>query len=261
MRESRGALVMIGYEECAVGFHLLTGGELHVQSGGVIRPAAETPAVVARDRLTRLGRMSRSFGDTCCFRPAESVGAIASRARAGSRLSVRHRWDDTPVTTSRHNVCVASDLSYRERVLPGPAWWITVIALIAMLAIAYGVALGTAIGVFVAVIAAAISAAALWSSAPVIRVSGAGIDVARAQLPRAHWGDVLPLAAEDVVAFRRGQHSVVPITAYTVLPPWSPPAAVAILVRDSSDPHGAWVVGTRHPDRLARALSPNSPGS
>ena len=144
---------------------------------------------------------------------------------------------------------------YRERVLPGPLWWLTIGALIAMLAIAYAAALGSAAGVSVVAVAAPIAAFALWRSSPVIEVGPQGVAAGRALLPIDAVGSVRVLHEQELSAARRGFDPQIPIASFMVVPPWSPRAAVAIVIDDDTDPHGSWVVASRHAGSLAQHIA------
>lgn len=173
-----------------------------------------------------------------------------------------HLPDDTEAQGG-HNEAVSYEASYRERVLPGPLWWITVGALVAMLSIAYGAALGSYVGVVVAIVAGVLAIVGLWASSPVLEVTPAEFRAGRARLPRPAWGAAEVLSATDLIAVRRGQHAHVATTAYLMLPSWAPRRAVSLQVEDAADPHRTWVVATRHPDRLRgelESISTRGPG-
>jgi hypothetical protein len=165
-----------------------------------------------------------------------------------------HRGDDTG---THHNDGVSDqhDALYRERLLPGAAWWLVVAAFVAMVAIAYGAALGTRIGLLTGLCLGAIAAAGLWFGSPVVRVHSTGVRCGRAWLPVSAVGACSVLHGNELRLARRGADPDVPATAYSVMPVWFPPSAVAISVTDSRDPHRAWLVGTRNTERFANAVT------
>lgn len=144
---------------------------------------------------------------------------------------------------------------YRERVKPGMAWWLVLAALVAMISIAYGAALGTTIGVAVAVV---FSVAIFWGvyrASPLVVVDETGITCGAAELPSATRGAVRVVDGGELSTIARGMDPSVGDRAYSVLPAWGPRRAVVVHVEDPSDPHTAWVIATRHPNRLTAALS------
>lgn len=124
-----------------------------------------------------------------------------------------------------------------------------------MLAIAYAAALGSAAGVSVVAVAAPIAAFALWRSSPVIEVGPQGVAAGRALLPIDAVGSVRVLHEQELSAARRGFDPQIPIASFMVVPPWSPRAAVAIVIDDDTDPHGSWVVASRHAGSLAEHIA------
>lgn len=133
-------------------------------------------------------------------------------------------------------------------------WWLTVGALIAMLAIAYGAALGSAAGLWVVGVAVPVAVVALWRSSPVIEVGPEGIAADQAQLPLDAVGTVRVLDAQELSAARRGFDPQIPIASFLVVPPWSPRAAVAVSIDDDADPHRSWVLASRHAESLAQHI-------
>lgn len=149
----------------------------------------------------------------------------------------------------------AAPSSYRERVLPGPLWWLTIGALIAMLSIAYAAALGSAAGLWVIAVAVPVAVVALWQSSPVIEVGPDGITAGRALLPIDSVGSVRVLSGQELAAARRGFDPQIPIASFTVVPPWAPREAVAVSIDDVADPHRAWVLASRHAQALANVIA------
>ena len=145
-----------------------------------------------------------------------------------------------------------TDTDYRERLLPH--WWVWIVALIpvAMLAIAYGSALGTGAGFLVGGLGTATTVWLLWISAPVTTVTSAGLEVASARLPLASIGDVSVVDRAGIVSLRGPGGDA---RLFIELRPWSASGAVLINLDDAEDPHPAWLISTRHPDRLQETLN------
>lgn len=149
----------------------------------------------------------------------------------------------------------ADTWTFRERLLPGPTWWLVVAALVAMIAIAYGAALGTTIGMVVAVGVSVISVVGFVRASPHIEVSATSLRCGRAELPRQDIDDVRLVDRSELTTIRRGQDPCVGDRAYQVLPAWLGRSAVLVSLRGGQDPHTAWLIGTRRPQELAAALS------
>lgn len=143
---------------------------------------------------------------------------------------------------------------YRERLVPGVWWWLIVMALIGMIAIAYGAALGASIGLVVAAGLGVISVVAILRSSPLLEVSDAGIRCGRATLPQGSWLPPRLVDTQAMSAVRRGLDPEVGDRLFHVLPPWLGRQGVLVPISDLADPHTAWLVGTRHPRQLIDAL-------
>jgi Protein of unknown function (DUF3093) len=140
---------------------------------------------------------------------------------------------------------------YSERLWPGPVVWILALATIAALAIAYGSSLGATSGWLVALGAGLLAAILIARGAARVTVTERGLRAGRAAIEWPFTGRVLPLDAEQARSARGPQGDP---TAYMLLRPGVGPGAVLIEVTDPADPHATWLVATRHPQRLARAI-------
>lgn len=142
--------------------------------------------------------------------------------------------------------------AYRERLLPG--WWVWLVALglVTMVAVAYGAALGAAAGWITAAGGIALAAALIWTSAPVVSVDARGVRAAGALLPPHAVGEVR-IVDREAVAHLRGPGADARI--FAVLRPSAAPGALLIHVADDDDPHPAWLVTTRHPERMAASIT------
>jgi hypothetical protein len=141
---------------------------------------------------------------------------------------------------------------YRERLWPGPWFWIFLLGMLGTLAIAYGYAVSAAAGWVVAVVGITGLLVAGWRLAVVIRVDSGGVAAGRARLPWWAVGAVLALAPAQVATARGPQGDR---SAWVVSPPAARArGAVLITVADADDPHRTWLVASRRPEALARAI-------
>jgi hypothetical protein len=138
-----------------------------------------------------------------------------------------------------------------ERLWPGPWVWAMSLAAVAALAIAYAQAVDPTLGWAIAGIGTAGVVIVVLRLATRIVVSPAGLRAGRAQLPWQHTGRVLPLDGEQA---RRARGPQGDPTAFLLLRPGVGPGAVVVEVTDPEDPHRTWLLATRDPDRLARAI-------
>jgi hypothetical protein len=140
---------------------------------------------------------------------------------------------------------------YRERLWPGPVVWILAMGTITALAIAYGSSLGPATGWLVALGGGLLAATLIVRSAALVAVTDQGLSAGRARLGWESMGRVLPLDADQARSARGPEGDP---TGYLVLRPGVGPGAVVIEVTDPADPHRTWLVASRHPEPLARAI-------
>ena len=141
-------------------------------------------------------------------------------------------------------------MSYSERLLPH--WWVWLLAgaLVAMLAIAYGAALGAGTGWTVGLAGGVVAGWLLWISSPIIAVDDRDLRAGGARLPRTSIARVDVLDPGALAETMRGDARI-----FTAVRPWSARGALLVVLDDPADPHPAWVLSTRHPDRLASALA------
>ncbi len=141
---------------------------------------------------------------------------------------------------------------YSERLLPG--WWVWLVAmgLVTMVGVAYGAALGATVGWLTALGGVLIAGLLIWSSAPVVAVSAEGVHAAGALLPFEAVGDLRAVGSNDIASLR-GPGADARI--FVVLRRSSAPGGLLIYVDDDDDPHPAWLVTCRHPERMASAIT------
>ncbi len=140
---------------------------------------------------------------------------------------------------------------YSERLWPGPVAWILAFGSIAALAIAYGSSLGAVSGWLVALGGGAVATILIARSAALVTVTDQQLHAGRAGIEWEFTGRVLPLDADQARTARGPQGDP---TAFMLLRPGVGPGAVVVEVTDPADPHRTWLVATRHPERLARAI-------
>lgn len=142
-------------------------------------------------------------------------------------------------------------VEYRERLWPGPAVWLGVLGGAAALGVAYGSALGASIGWIVCAIVVALGALMIHVMAAVVEVNADGLVADGALLPWTAAGEVVTLERDGMKAATGpvGDHS-----AYLVLRPGVGPGGVVVEVTDPQDPHRTWLIASRHPDAMARAI-------
>lgn len=139
--------------------------------------------------------------------------------------------------------------AFTERLWPGPVGWVTLVGLAAML----GVALlpvspvAAAAGVVVGLVGGGAAVAALASR---VRVADGELHAGSAHIPLTLLRDARPLDAEQT------RHELGPgldARAYLCQRGWVR-TAVRVELDDPADPTPYWLVSTRRPAELARAL-------
>lgn len=142
--------------------------------------------------------------------------------------------------------------SYRERLSP-PVWaWAVVAALIFVFAWAFKAGLGWAAGVIVFVGTGLLAAYGLYRSSPVIEVTDEELKVGRAHIGWFYTGRVATL---DDAATRNARTTGIDPRAYHVIRPLTSNQSVSLEVLDDDDPHPYWLISTRDPEALARAIN------
>lgn len=145
-----------------------------------------------------------------------------------------------------------AEVTYRETLWPRFWVWLMPAGFAACLGIAYGYAYGATAGWLVSAATAAVLLAGLLTAARTrVEVSRTSVRAGRARLPLAFVGEVRTLDAPRTF---RARTSAADPAAYLLLRPWASDRSVAFTVTDPLDPHPYWLLTTRHPDELARAL-------
>lgn len=148
-------------------------------------------------------------------------------------------------------VADAGAVGYTERLWLGPWVWVVAAGGVAALAIAYGGAFGTRVGWVVALLGTALVVALVLRAAPRVVVQRDGLRAGRATMPWGFTGRVLALDGDQARTARGPQGDP---SAYLLLRPGVGPGAVVIEVTDPQDPHRTWLLASRDPQRLARAI-------
>lgn len=141
--------------------------------------------------------------------------------------------------------------TYLERLRPPLSWWLLALGFTGSLWLAYQHALGPRVAIPVGAVAgAALAGFLLGLGRTRVSVGPAGLAAGRSTLPLWAVGEVEVLDA-DGTRVARGP-GVDPRTHLLIR--GYVPTAVRVAVRDPADAVPAWLVSTRHPDRLATAL-------
>ncbi len=139
---------------------------------------------------------------------------------------------------------------YRERMWPTAWVWVLGLGLTGSVGIAYGAAYGPLIGLIAFLLLSSIAIAVLVLAAPRVSVTARHLRAGRATIPC----DVLTRCAPlDADGMRRALRLADP-GLYMLVRPWSVRQGVIIEVEDPADPHTAWLLSSRRPEDLVRAL-------
>jgi hypothetical protein len=142
--------------------------------------------------------------------------------------------------------------SYSERLGVPLRWWVQGTMLVATFWLAVVVALPPSAAWLVTAVALALLVFPLWSyGSPRITVSEGTFCAGRARIGAEHLGAVEALDAEQA---RRVAGVEADARAYLLMRPYLK-RAVKVEITDPADPAPYWLVNTRHPEELARALT------
>ncbi len=140
---------------------------------------------------------------------------------------------------------------YAERLRVPRWWWPVAAALVGLLGaeIHVGLPLAWKVGTY-AVFGAGAAGLLLFAGAARVGVRNGQLVAGRARLPVEHTGELRVL---DRAAMSAAMGPEADPAAYTLTRSWLP-GAVRVEVTDPADDTPYWLVGSRHPDRLAAAL-------
>lgn len=142
--------------------------------------------------------------------------------------------------------------TYRERLGVPLRWWVQGVMLVAT----FWLAVVVAAPALVAWIATALALAALvaglgtYGSARIV-VEGRSLRAGRAHIGAEHLGEVVAL---DAAQTKRAAGIEADARAYLLLRPYLK-RAVRVEIVDPADPTPYWLISTRRPEELARALT------
>ena len=139
---------------------------------------------------------------------------------------------------------------YREQIRAPLAWWVLALLFAVSLLVAFGWYLGPAWGVGVATASILICGAVFTSIGVTVDVSADELRVGRAVIGRGYLSHATAL---DAAATRRRAGVEADARAHLVLRPWVA-TAVELTLDDPADPVPYWLVCSRRPAALARAL-------
>ncbi len=149
-------------------------------------------------------------------------------------------------------------MRYQERLWVPLWWWLVIGACIVVLGAELHGGLGWVVAGYVYAGLGVVVGAFLWVwSSTRVRVNADELHAGPARLPLRYVGHVRAL---DAPAARRMRGPDADPTAHMLLRPYLP-QAVYIEITDPADPTPYWLVATRHPQRLAAALSADRPGT
>jgi hypothetical protein len=142
--------------------------------------------------------------------------------------------------------------TYAERLGVPLRWWVQGTMLVATLWLAVVVALPALAAWLVTAVALGLLFFWLWAyGSPRVVVGDGTFRAGRAHIAAVHLGAATALDAEET---RRTAGVEADARAYLLLRPYLK-RAVKVEITDPADPAPYWLVGTRHPDELARALT------
>ncbi|MEV0127133.1 DUF3093 domain-containing protein [Dactylosporangium sp. NPDC050688] len=148
---------------------------------------------------------------------------------------------------------MAQPTSYRERLTVAWWLWLPAVAFAGLLAAEVRLgAPGLATWIPYLVLLPLTTVGLWWLGRIRVEVSNGELRVDDAHIPLRYIGEVTPLSAADK---RDLLGPYADPEAFVIQRPWIT-GAVRVDVTDDADPTPYWLISTRHPERLAAALSP-----
>jgi hypothetical protein len=150
------------------------------------------------------------------------------------------------------NSALVSTAAYDERLTVPLRWWVQGVMFVATLWLAMIVSMPAALawGLTAAILALLALAFNAYGSARIVVGDGA-LRAGRARIEARYLGAAEAL---DPEAARRVAGMEADARAFLVLRPYLK-RAVKVQINDPADPAPYWLLNTRHPDRLARAIT------
>ena len=140
---------------------------------------------------------------------------------------------------------------YRER-LTTPLWgWAVLLGLALCLAMAFWIPLGAVAGIPCLLIGAGLVTWLLVTTSPTITVTDNELRIGRVHIDADEIGLVATLD-EDATTNARGANA--DPRAFTILRPLYAKESVSLEILDEEDPHPYWLISTRDPQALGRAV-------
>ncbi|WP_299036721.1 DUF3093 domain-containing protein [uncultured Pseudokineococcus sp.] len=146
-----------------------------------------------------------------------------------------------------------ADVLHAERVWPGPGTWVFAPVLAALTGIA-AAPLGTTVVVAAVLVVGAVVVVGLVRNSPRVVVTTTELRAGGARIPRSDLGAASGYDGEDA---RQQRGPVLDARAHLVMRGWAD-GVVRVEVVDPGDPTPYWLVSTRRPADLARALQPST---
>lgn len=140
--------------------------------------------------------------------------------------------------------------AYRERLWPAP-WVFIATALVVPASLLVFLPISPPVGVGVAALLYGVIVGVLLLTTPTIEVTGAGFRAGRAQIDPAFVGEVQAFEGQDAVAQRGVELDA---RAWLLLRGWIT-GVVRVEIDDPDDPTPYWLISSRRPAELARALA------
>lgn len=140
--------------------------------------------------------------------------------------------------------------NYRERLWPA-AWVFVATALVIPASLLVFLPISTTAGVVCAAVLYGAIVAILLVTTPAVEVDDALFTAGRARLPRSAIASATSFTGAEAVE-QRG--TALDARAWLLLRGWIP-GVVKVQLDDPSDPTPYWLVSTRHPVELAKALA------
>lgn len=138
---------------------------------------------------------------------------------------------------------------FRERVWPGP-WLFLATALVIPASLLVFLPINLVVGIVVAIVLYAGCVALLLLGAPLVEVTESELIAGRARLPRSSVGSAEAFRGDDA---RHQRGPGLDARAWLAIRGWVDPV-VKVTLDDDVDPVPYWLISTRRPDELVRAL-------
>jgi DUF3093 family protein len=140
---------------------------------------------------------------------------------------------------------------YRERLWVPATWWLIGSMLALSVLVAVGAYLGWSSGLLAGLVSLAVIGALFASASVVIRLDSQELAVGRARINVSYLAGATPL---DKAAAEHRSGPGADARAFLVMRPYVR-GAVEITLDDPDDPVPYWLISSRHPERLAAAIS------